>query len=133
MVVELEDYIRVAEAPINSKNGEAIISEARKIAPSKPIKYFIFAHHHPHYLGGLRAFVHKDATILCTDISQPYVKYIANEPHSLKPDSLQLEPKKHKTQVISDSLILGKESQMKIYFIGRKSAHTKDFLIYYFS
>ncbi|PHS08590.1 MAG: hypothetical protein COA88_06400 [Kordia sp.] len=132
MVVELDDYILVAEAPINSKNGELIISEVKKIAPSKPIKYFVFGHHHPHYLGGLRAFVHKEATILCTDISKNYVEYIAEAPHTLTPDSLQLEKKKLKTQVITDSLVLGTNKKMEIYFIGNKSAHTKDYLIYYF-
>ncbi len=132
MVVEFDDYMLVAEAPINSENGELIIDEVKKIAPSKPIKYFVFGHHHPHYLGGLRAFVHKEATILCTEISKGYVEYIANAPRTLSPDSLYLDPKKIKTQIISDSLVLGTDNKMKIYFIGEKSAHTKDYLIYYF-
>lgn len=132
MLVEFEEYMLVAEAPLNAKNGELIISEAKKIAPSKPIKYFVFGHHHPHYLGGLRAFIHKRATILCTDVSKNYVEYIANAPHALQPDSLQLEPKLIKTQIIRDSLLLGYNNKMKIYFIGSKSEHTKDYLIYYF-
>lgn len=132
MLVEFEDYMLVAEAPLNAKNGELIINEAKKIAPQKPIKYFVFGHHHPHYLGGLRAFVHKEATILCTNISKEYVEYIANASHTIKPDSLQMQPKKIKTQIITDSLSLGKNDEMKIYFIGEKSAHTKDYLIYYF-
>lgn len=132
MVVEFEDYLLVAEAPMNSRNGELIIAEARKIAPSKPIKYFVFGHHHPHYLGGLRAFVHKEATILSTDISKSYVEYIAEANHTLQPDSLQLEPKQLKTQIIRDSLVLGENERMKIYFMGEKSSHTKDYLIYYF-
>ncbi|WP_431166059.1 hypothetical protein [Tenacibaculum halocynthiae] len=132
MVVEFEDYMLVAEAPLNSKNGELIISEVKKIAPTKPIKYFVFGHHHPHYLGGVRAFVHKEATVLCTTISKEYVKYIANAPHTIQPDSLHFEPKKLKTQTIQDSLVIGKKNKMNIYFIGSKSAHTKDFLIYYF-
>lgn len=132
MMVEIDDYVLVAEAPINSKNGELIISEVKKIAPSKPIKYFVFGHHHPHYLGGLRAFVHQESTILCTDISEKYVEYIANVPHTIQPDRLQFEPKPIKTQIIKDSLSLGENKTMKIYFIGEKSAHTKDFLIYYF-
>ncbi|PQJ81963.1 hypothetical protein BTO16_04975 [Polaribacter glomeratus] len=132
MIVEIDDFVLVAEAPINSKNGELIIAEVKKIAPLKPIKYFVFGHHHPHYLGGLRAFVYQDATILCTDISKNYVEYIANAPHTISPDNLQLNPKKIKTQIILDSLVLGKNKEMKIYFMGEKSAHTKDYLIYYF-
>lgn len=132
MIVEFDDYLLVAEAPINTKNGELIIAEAKKIAPLKPIKYFVFGHHHPHYLGGLRAFVHKEAIILQTEISRNYVKYIAEAKHTLQPDSLEIEPKKLKAQTIKDSLVLGKNNKMKIYFIGEKSSHTKDYLIYYF-
>jgi len=132
MVVEFEDFTLVAEAPLDSKNGEIIISEVKKIALSKPIKYFVFGHHHPHYLGGIRAFVHKEATVLCTNISKEYVRYITKAPHTIQPDSLQFEPKKLKTQTIQDSLIIGGENKMNIYFIGAKSKHTKDYLIYYF-
>lgn len=132
LVVEFEEYFLVAEAPINSQNGELIIEEVRKINPDKPIKYFVFGHHHPHYLGGLRAFVHKGATILCTDISKEYVEYIAGASHSIQPDSLHLDPQPLVTQVVRDSLVIGEEQQMKIYFMGEQSAHTKDYLIYYF-
>ena len=132
MVVEFDDYVLVAEAPINSKNGELIISEVKKIIPTKPIKYFVFGHHHPHYLGGLRAFVHEGATILCTSISKEYVEFIANSSHTIEPDNLELEPKPLKTQIITDHLILGSKRKMEIYFIGEKSAHTIDYLIYYF-
>ncbi|SOE23680.1 hypothetical protein SAMN06298216_4064 [Spirosomataceae bacterium TFI 002] len=132
LVVEFDDYMLVAEAPINPANGELIITEVKKIAPTKPIKYFVFGHHHPHYLGGLRAFVHKGATIICTEMSENYVTTIANAPHTLQPDKLEKEPIELKTQVVKDSLEIGENVKMKIYFIGEKSAHTYDYLIYYF-
>lgn len=132
LIVEFETYFLVAEAPVNSQNGELIIEEVRKINPDKPIKYFVFGHHHPHYLGGLRAFVHKGATILCTDISKEYVEYIASASHSIQPDSLHLDPRPLETQIVRDSLILAEDREMRIYFMGEQSAHTKDYLIYYF-
>lgn len=132
MLVEFEEYLLIAEAPINPKNGDLIIAEAKKIAPNKPIKYFIFGHHHPHYLGGLRSFVHEGSTILCTEISADYVRYIAEASHTLQPDNLELSPKPLHYETITDSLSIGKNQKMIIYFIGEKSAHTKDYLIYYF-
>ena len=133
MVVEFSDFLLVAEAPLSSKNGELIISEAKKIAPNKPIKYFVFGHYHPHYLGGMRPFIHKGATILCVKSNEEYVKYLANAPHTLNPDSLQLQPKLLQTKEIKDSLtITDRKFEMKIYFIGKRSEHTNDYLIYYF-
>ncbi len=133
MVVEFSNFLLVAEAPLNSKNGELIIKEAQKIAPNKPIKYFVFGHYHPHYLGGIRSFIHKGATILCVKNDEEYIKYLANAPHTLNPDSLQFQPKPLQTKEIKDSLLISDNSyEMKIYFIGKKSEHTNDYLIYYF-
>jgi len=132
LVVEIDDYIIVAEAPLNPANGELIISEIKKFAPNKEIKYFIFGHHHPHYLGGVRAFAHKGATIICNEFNSDYIKQITNSQHSLRPDSLHLDPKPIKIKTIKDSISFGANGQMKIYFMGDKSSHTKDYMVYYF-
>ena len=133
MVVEFKDYLLVAEAPLSSKNGELIISEAMKIAPGKPVKYFVFGHYHPDYTGGIRPFVHKGATVLCTKDDVPFVQYLAGTPHTLEPDSLQLQPRQLKTEETGEHKTIADEKyEMDIYHIGSKSAHTKDYLIYYF-
>jgi hypothetical protein len=133
MLVEFNNFLLVAEAPLNSKNGELIISEAKKIAPTKPIRYFVFGHYHPHYLGGIRPFIHKGTKVICSKTDQEYITYLANASHSLNPDSLQIQPKPLLMEEIKDSLkITDGKFEMKIYFIGKKSEHTNDYLIYYF-
>ena len=133
MFVEFSDFLLVAEAPLNSQNGELIISKAKAIAPNKPIKYFVFGHYHPHYLGGMRPFIHKGANIICSKNNQEYVAYLVKAPHTLSPDSLQIEPKPLLTEEVKDSMtVTDGEFEMKIYFIGEKSQHTNDYLIYYF-
>lgn len=110
-----------------------IISEANKIAPNKPIKYFVFGHYHPHYLGGIRSFIHRGAKIICSKADQEYVDYLASASHSLNPDNLQRQPKPLVFEEIKDSLtITDSKFEMKIYFIGKKSEHTNDYLVYYF-
>lgn len=133
LVVEFKDFMLVAEAPLNSKNGEVIIREVKKIAPTKPIRYFVFGHYHPHYIGGIRPFVHKGAEIICSKIDEDYVRYLTDAPHTLAPDSLHSEFKQLKIKEIKDSLVIENgKIEMKIYFIGEESMHTKDYLIYYF-
>lgn len=133
MVVEFSDFLVVAEAPVNSENGELILAEAQKIAPNKPVKYFVFGHYHPHYLGGIRPFIHRGAEIICSEMDSEYVKYIASRPRTLHPDSLHLNPKPLRLKNIADSLTISDgQFEMKIYFIGEKSRHTKDYLVYYF-
>lgn len=134
MVVEFSTYLMVVDAPLNTANGELVIHEAKKIAPGKPINYFSFGHHHPEYIGGLRAFVHEGSKIITTPGNKEYVKFIVNNPHALSNDILQKEPH----ALILDSMTSSSKNisdgkfEMKIYFLGVKSHHTGDYLIYYF-
>lgn len=133
MIAEFDSFFLVAEAPLNSENGELIIKEARKIAPHKPVRYFVFGHYHPHYLGGVRAFVHKGAEIICSDINKDYVSFIVQNARTIHPDSLAVQPGLLQVKIIKDSLTISDgHFDMKIYFIGNRSKHTDDYLIYYF-
>lgn len=132
-VVEFKDYLVVADAPLTSNNGELIINEVKKIAPGKPIKYFVFSHFHNWYLGGFRPFVHKGATVLTRPEDKAYLEELAKARRTISPDSLQIQPKQLKTEIINDSVTISDGSfSMKIYHIGKKSEHTADCLTYYF-
>lgn len=133
LLAEFSDFLLIAEAPLNSSNGEDIIAEARKLFPGKPIRYFVAGHHHPHYTGGLRAFVHQGAQIICNAQNREYIRYLAEAPHTLQPDSLQLEPAPLQLLELNDSLLISDGSfRMVIYFIGALSKHTSDYMICYF-
>jgi hypothetical protein len=133
LLVEFSNFLFLAEAPLKSANGELIIAEAQRLVPGKPVKYFAFGHYHPHYIGGIRPFIHKGATIITTKGDEEYVRYLANAKHSLEPDSLHIEPRPLKLRIINDSLeITDGKMILKIFVIGKKSEHTNDFLVYYF-
>jgi hypothetical protein len=133
MLVEFSDFLLVVDAPLASKNGEMVISEAKKIAPDKTIRYFAFGHHHPGFIGGIRPFIFRGATILTRAEDTPYVNFLAEAPHALDPDSLYLHPRAMRTQEIGDSLTISDgRYDMKIYYIGKKSRHTSDYVIFYF-
>ena len=133
MIVEFSDFLLIAEAPLSSENGQLIIQESKKLAPDKPIKYFVFGHYHPHYLGGVRPFVHQGAKIISTEDNSEYLSYIVQAKRTVKPDSLHLDPKPLSLELINEQLTIsdGKVT-MTIYNIGEKSKHTKDYLIYHF-
>ena len=132
LVVEFEEFVLVAEAPLNSGNGHLIIDEIQRRI-GKPIKYFVYGHFHPHYLGGVRAFVNTGAKIISSQPSSEYVRFLVENEHSIQPDSLYHSQRPLQQIVVSDSLTLSDDSmEMIIYFIGGESAHTCDYMIYYF-
>jgi len=133
LAVEFEDFFLVAEAPLNSKYGRQLIEEVTKINSTKPIKYFVFGHFHPHYTGGIRPFIHKESKILCLEQNQDYINSIVESKHTIQPDSLALDPKEVSFESIFQAKTISDGSYyMTIHHIGKKSNHTNDYLIYYF-
>ncbi len=133
LVVEMDSFLVVAEAPLESKNGKLIIEEAKKIAPNKPIKYFVFGHHHPHYLGGIRPFIHNGATILSHASDTAYVRQVATFKHTLQPDALQKESRPLLFDIVDGKKVIADSNfEMQIIHIGEMSKHTDDYLVYYF-
>ncbi len=132
-VVELDSFFVVAEAPLESRNGELIIEQAKKIAPNKPIKYFVFGHHHPHYLGGVRPFINNGTTILTHSSNIDYLKQVASFKHTLQPDALQKSNKPLIYETVGEKRVIADLGfEIHIIHIGWMSKHTDDYLVYYF-
>ncbi len=133
MLVLFQDFSVIVDVPLNSKNGELALEEARKIAPDKPIKYYAFCHHHPWYVGGMRPFVHEGVTVLTQEENINYLNYVATAPHSLQPDAQHNDPQPLKTEVVGDTkTITDGEYEMVMYHIGMESEHTEDYTLFYF-
>ncbi|MGH7681410.1 MAG: hypothetical protein ACRENN_05425, partial [Candidatus Eiseniibacteriota bacterium] len=88
MIVEFADHLAIIEMAVGSANGERIIDAAKRQFPGKPVRYALFSHHHPHYLGGIRAAMAEGATIVTTPGNEAYIKEIAGYPFTMKPDRM---------------------------------------------
>ncbi len=133
LIAEFDKHLLLIGAPHNSEIGEQIIQKCNDLFPKKPIKYFSFGHHHPHYLGGVRSLIYNGTEIITLGQNKKYIEQIASFSHSLNPDRLHKSPKEIKFIVFKDSLrISDDEFTCGIYKIGDLSNHTSDYLIYYF-
>lgn len=132
-LVEFSDFFAVIDVPFNSSNGETVLREAEKIAPDKPVRIVAFGHHHPWYIGGVRPFVHRGATVLARSENIEYVRSLVNASHAMQPDSLQLSPQPLRTEMIDTIMsITDGDYAMQVIHIGMRSAHTEDYLLFYF-
>ena len=131
-LVEFSDFLVVLEAPLSSEIGEMIFQYGMKKFPTKPIKYVCYSHHHPHYTGGLRPFVHRNIPIVSLKQNNDYFTMILKNSHSLQPDSLEISKKSpifvdwDNTMTITD----GKDSLILFHF-GIRSNHTYDYTLFY--
>jgi len=106
IAADFKDYIVIVEGPQNDQRAEAIITEAKKLIPNKPIRYVVNTHQHFDHAGGLRAFVAEGATVITQQINKPYYEKIWANPHTIAPDKLSLNPKKPKFETVAEKKIL---------------------------
>jgi glyoxylase-like metal-dependent hydrolase (beta-lactamase superfamily II) len=129
LVVELERSLVVIEASLTSALGEQLVDTIRAKLPDKPIGYVLFGHYHPHYTGGLRAFIAEGATVLTPPGSAALVHQIAALPFTREPDRLARSPREPRVEVIGPLYTL--EDRLQVLDIGSSSDHTDEYLIFY--
>ncbi|MEM8713735.1 MAG: MBL fold metallo-hydrolase, partial [Planctomycetota bacterium] len=88
LAVDLGPGWAVLEAPVSTRVGEALVRALETEKPGHPFLYVAASHHHPHYIGALRPFVHRGATIVCPAEVAPYVEHIVTRPWTREPDEL---------------------------------------------
>src|SRR5689334_2604187 len=102
----MTDHIVIVEGPQSDQRADAVIAEAKRLIPNKPIRYVVNTHAHFDHAGGLRAFVAEGATIVTQEINKPYYEKNWANAHTLTPDKLAKNPKKPAFKTVGDHLTL---------------------------
>jgi glyoxylase-like metal-dependent hydrolase (beta-lactamase superfamily II) len=132
IVVEFADHCIALGAPLTSALGEHVVASIAQRFPDKPLRYVLFGHHHPHYTGGLRAFLAAGATVVALPNNARYAAEIAARPFTFEPDAWA---RAHATpQIVSFS---GRREfadagrRLEAIDIGARSDHTDEYLVFY--
>ncbi|MEP7306774.1 MAG: MBL fold metallo-hydrolase [Acidobacteriota bacterium] len=92
LLVAFKDYVAVVDAPNNEARSLAVIAEAARLAPGKPVQYVINTHHHFDHAGGLRTYLSQGTTIVTHESNKQYYLDILFHPapRTLQPDRMAL-------------------------------------------
>ena len=131
VVIEMSDHLIVAEGPLNDDRALAVIAEARKLVPGKPIKYLIVSHHHFDHSGGVRAFAGEGATIITHEGGRPYFEKILVAPATVAPDHLAKSGKKATVEGVRDRKVLTDGTRTVEIRQVAGIQHTDDMLMVY--
>jgi glyoxylase-like metal-dependent hydrolase (beta-lactamase superfamily II) len=95
LAVEFADHILLFEpGPQNEARAQAVIAEAKKVIPNKPIRYGVISHHHFDHTSGLPAVVAEGITIVTPEVNKAFLMNALSAPRTLAPDSLSKSGKK---------------------------------------
>ena len=107
MAIEFRDHIVLFEGgPQNEARSQAIIAEAKKVIPNKPIRYSILTHHHFDHSSGLPGVVAEGATIITHDVNKAFFEKALNAPRTLAPDAMSKSGKKPKIETVAEKRVL---------------------------
>jgi glyoxylase-like metal-dependent hydrolase (beta-lactamase superfamily II) len=96
----------------------AIIAEAKKVIPNKPIRYSILTHHHFDHSSGLPAIVAEGATIITHDVNKAFLLKALSAPRTLAPDAMSKSGKKPKIEGVAEKRVLQDETRtIEIYHV----------------
>jgi glyoxylase-like metal-dependent hydrolase (beta-lactamase superfamily II) len=95
LAIEFTDYILIFEpGPQNEARSQAIIAEAKKVIPNKPVRYGVISHHHFDHTGGLANVVAEGITIVTPAVNKAFLERALSAPRTLVGDALAKNPKK---------------------------------------
>jgi glyoxylase-like metal-dependent hydrolase (beta-lactamase superfamily II) len=106
LAVDFKDGIVIVEGPQSEARASAIIDEAKRLIPNKPIRYVVNTHGHFDHSSGLRTFIAEGATIVTHQINAAYYQKIFALPHTLNPDRQEKAKRNISIETMTDRKVL---------------------------
>jgi glyoxylase-like metal-dependent hydrolase (beta-lactamase superfamily II) len=131
VAVDFKDHITIIEGGQSDQRSAAVIAEAKRLIPGKPIGELVNTHAHFDHLGGVRAYVAEGATIVTHESNPPYYRKIWANPHTLAPDRLAQAPRAASFKTVKDKLTLTDGQRVVELYHLRDFGHHDGMLIAY--
>ena len=132
ILVEFKDYLMILEAGQNEARALAYISEAKKIAPGKPIRYVMNTHPHADHTGGIPAMVAEGATIVTQKNNESFFVKGLSTPRTLLNDTLAKNPKPVKVEAVAEKKVYTDGTRVVELYHVAPVPHSNGLLIAYF-
>jgi glyoxylase-like metal-dependent hydrolase (beta-lactamase superfamily II) len=131
VVIEMKDHVIVVEAPQNEARALAVLDEAKKLVPSKPIKYLINSHHHYDHSGGVRTVAAEGVTIVTSEVNLPFFQWALSAPATVAPDRMAQAKRKPTIQGVGDKHTMTDGARtVEIYLIAGSLHHDGMSMVY---
>ena len=130
VVVEMDKYLVVLDAPVNEQFSEWMIKASKARYPGKPIKYLMLTHHHWDHTSGARTYVAEGATVIVGSGNKAHFRRQFTAPGATLNDRLHNHPRAANIVEVNDKYIL-KDAKREVGFYFIETQHSTGTLIAY--
>lgn len=132
LAVEFSDHIFIFEGgPQNEARGLAILAEAKRLFPNKPVRYSAVSHHHADHTSGIGALVAEGTTILMHESNVPYFQRALANPRTLAPDAMVKSGRKPLLQGVAEKHVLQDSTRTVELHLIKGLPHADGMLVAY--
>jgi len=131
VLIEMSDHLVVIDGPQDDARSVAVIAEAKKLVPNKPINYVVNTHHHFDHAGGLGAFAADGATIITHDVNKAFLEQNLAAPRTIQPDKLAQSGKKPTVEGMQDKRVLSDGTRTVELYLIKGTPHGDGLIMAY--
>jgi glyoxylase-like metal-dependent hydrolase (beta-lactamase superfamily II) len=131
LAIEFSDHILVLESGQSEARGQAVLAEARKVIPNKPIRYVVNTHAHFDHASGLAAVVADGIPIITQNDNKAFFEKALSAPRTLVGDSLSKTGKKPVIEGVAEKRELKDATRTVELYHVQGLAHTDGMLVAY--
>ena len=131
VVVEFDEYLAIVEAPLNEARSMAVLAEARRLAPDKPVRYVLTTHHHFDHTGGLRTYAAEGVTVVTHASNVLYFEQTLMAPATLMPDMQAKSMQAPMLQGVTDMYEITDGTQTIQVHATSGDTHTNEYTLIY--
>ncbi len=131
VVVEFDEYLVIVEAPLNEARSLAVLAEARRLAPDKPVRYVLTTHHHFDHAGGLRTYAAEGVTIVTHASNVAYFEQTLMAAATLSPDLQAQARRAPMLEGVSDTYEITDGHQTIQVYATNGDTHTGEYTLVY--
>ncbi|GAB3648144.1 MBL fold metallo-hydrolase [Ramlibacter alkalitolerans] len=129
VLVEFSDHLMLIESPLYDGRAQAVLAEARRLVPNKPVRYVVNSHHHFDHAGGLRTAASSGATLVVSEQARPWYERVFATPNAIRPDLLQQSGRRATLTGVNGSRTFGDATRtVEVHFIDG-SVHAQGFMM----
>lgn len=131
VLIEMKSYLIIVESPLHDGRAAAVLAEAKRLVPGKPVRYAIVTHDHFDHAGGARYAAAQGITLLAhADVRAFFARQFAR-PAPYYPDALAKSGQPAKLEgVVARRVFTDGERTVEVHHV-RGNPHSAALLMVY--